>query len=263
MGVNPRKSSFVKEKLTNEERKEEKSKQAYTYFKDKADGSHSYKGDGTEQVKFFNEHSNYNELIEGMTKEEREWFSDYWAPGMFMSGQQYRGWDSMSDSYKRATQTYDDVLDKSVFNKGLVVVRRATAELILGKGNKYGSLNELQAMKGQEVISRGNMSCGVASQGLTIGASKNVEYKIFIPKGAKGAGMWIGDHRINGWGAKQREFMTNRDIRLKVGKTTYDSDRGVYVVELKYNGGLVHDYGTSGRMKPLRHVELPPRRSRT
>ena len=72
------------------------------------------------------------------------------------------------------------------------------------------------------------MSFGAASQGLTIGdSSKKVEYKLRIPPGSKGAGMWIGDKRINGWGAEQREFMSNRDSVFKVGKTTYDKRRGV------------------------------------
>ena len=61
--------------------------------------------------------------------------------------------------------------------------------------------------------------------------------------------MWVGDHRVNGWGPEQREFMTNRDIIVSVGKTTYDSGSGKYTVNLYYMGREKHDYGKSGRVK--------------
>lgn len=55
--------------------------------------------------------------------------------------------------------------------------------------------------------------------------------------------MHYGDQRINAWGNQQREFMTNRDIVLRVGKTTFDNDSGKYVVDLYYEGRVAHDYG--------------------
>ena len=44
-----------------------------------------------------------------------------------------------------------------------------------------------------------------------------------------------------------KKFLTNRDVWYKVGKTTYDSNRDVYVVELTYNTREKHDYGRRGR----------------
>ena len=213
----------------------------------------SYHGDGQEQVDFFNAHSNYNELIEAMPQRDRDKFDDVWVPGTFMGGAQYQGFENMSPSLQSATRTFDKWLDRSVVDRSFVVNRLATAELVLGAGNTTGTLAQFQAMKGQTVISIGNLSTGVAKQGLTIGSTlstksggwrtKSVEYKITIPGGSKGAGMWIGDSRINsGFGRDQREFMMNRDIRLKVGNTTHDKVRDVYVVELTYAGRLPHNY---------------------
>ena len=144
------------------------------------------------------------------------------------------------------------MLDRSVMTKGVAVVRRATPELLLGAGAGRPTLEQLQAMEGRTITSKGNMSTGAAKQGLTIssvGTHKPCEYRIHIPAGSKGAGMWIGDARINpGWGAKQREFMTNRDISLKVGKTTYDKKRNVFITDVYFVGRLAHDYGKSGRV---------------
>ena len=41
--------------------------------------------------------------------------------------------------------------------------------------------------------------------------------------------------------------MTNRDVTMRVGKTTYDTSREIYVVELFYEGLGYHDYGKKGR----------------
>ena len=147
------------------------------------------------------------------------------------------------------TQRYDDMLDKSVITKGVTVVRRTTAEWLFGKGHYSASLEELKSMAGKEITIKGNMSTGAAAQGLTIGDdSKHHEIRIRIPAGSKGAGMWIGDHRVNGWGPEQREFMTNRDIVVKVGRTTYDKTRGVYVTDVTYTRRMPHDYGETGKL---------------
>ena len=223
-------------------------KNSYTSFSDTASGGWTYYGDGKEQVEFFNQYSNYDELINNMNSNERSAFQDYWTPGHFMDGQQYRGWDNMSSRDQRLTKMYDNILDKSTLDKGVVLVRRTDAQLVMGAGNRRATLEQLKSMEGRTVTSKGSMSFGAASQGLTIGdSSKNIEYKLHIPGGTKGAGMWIGDRRINGWGPEQREFMTNRDIALKVGKTVYDKSRGVYVVDVYWLGRLKHDYGSKGK----------------
>lgn len=223
----------------------------YHYFYDKAvvgDGFR-YEGDGHHQEEWFKANSNLDEVLNSVDAGTKSAMSD-WASGHFMSGQQYEGWDRMSMGDKMRTQRYDDMLDKSVMKKGVTVVRRTTAELLMGKGVTRASLADLQAMEGKQIISDGNMSCGAAREGLTIGSlNKRHEVEIHIPAGSKGAGMWIGDKRINpGWGAVQREFMMNRDIALKVGKSRYDKARDVYITEVTYVGRMPHNYGKSGRV---------------
>lgn len=220
----------------------------YQEFNDTASGGWTYHGDGQTQVNFFNQYSNYDELIKNMDQDDRDAFRDYWTPGHFMRGQQYRGWDNMSDEDKRLTQIYDDILDKSTLSHGVVLTRRTDAQLVLGAGHYTATLEELRAAEGSIVTSKGSMSFGAAKEGLTIGdSSKRIEYRLSIPGGTRGAGMWIGDRRINGWGPDQREFMTNRDISIQVGATTYDAARDIYIVNIKYVGRNKHDYGKSGK----------------
>ena len=54
--------------------------------------------------------------------------------------------------------------------------------------------------------------------------------------------MYIGDDRINKWGDKQREFMTNRDIWMTVGNTEYNAEKNIFEVEIEYGGRLEHEY---------------------
>lgn len=248
----PPPGSAEEAKPVEETKPAEEPEERYHYFYDKAtphDGFH-YEGDGHHQVEWFKNNSNVEDVIRSMSSTERDSIEDYWAPGHFMSGQQYRGWDNMRELDKRLTQTYDDILDRSELRKGVTVVRRTDAQLLFGAGHYRATLAELQAMEGKTIISHGNMSCGAAAEGLTIGDdSKRIEYRFKIPGGSKGAGMWIGDSRINSWGPIQREFMMSRDVTFKVGKTRYDSKRDVYVVDMKYDKKLSHDYGKTGRVK--------------
>lgn len=220
----------------------------FKQFKDRILGekgwdSFEYGGSGREQVEFFKKWSNAYELIKNMTSKERNAFL-WWAGGHFMHGQQYEGWDNMSSDEQEATRMYDNILDRATLNHGLVARRYSTAELVLGAGHKTATLAELQAAEGSLVTSKGSMSFGAAATGLGIGdSSKQIEYELKIPAGSKGAGMWIADSRIHGWGVKQREFMTNRDIVLRVGKTVFDSSRNKYIVEVYYEGRTAHDYG--------------------
>lgn len=224
-------------------------------FEDTPSSGFTYNGDGKKQEEFFKKFSNFDDLINEMSREEKDEFDDIWVPGAFMHGEGYKDWNDMDRWAQRAIEVYDKFLDKSVLTKGVVVARLATGELLFGKGKSFGTFDEFKAMEGKVIISTGNMSTGAAKEGLTIGSTlstkptsswgrpKSVEYKITIPSGSKGAGMWIGDYRINsGFGNDQREFMMNRDIRLRVGKTRYDSRRDVYVVEMTYEGRLPHRY---------------------
>ena len=228
----------------------------YKLFKDEAKditgrgwGGFEYTGDGQEQEDWFKKYSNYDELISGMNSNEREAFLD-WARGRFMDGQQYQGYDNMTSREREWTKIYDKILDKSVLNHGVTVSRDSTAELIFGKGHRTASLDELKAAEGRIITSAGSMSTGAASTGLSIGdSSKQILYRISIPAGSKGAGMWIADSRIHGWGRKQLEFMTNRDSVFKVGKTVWDDRLKKYIVQLKWVGHTKHDYGKSGKAR--------------
>lgn len=229
---------------------EERDNRSYYEFSDRPSGGWSYEGDGNEASEFFYANSNFDDIIRGMSYEERSAFSDYWAPGHFMYGQQWQGFDNMSREDQNLTRIYDRVLDQARLDEGITLHRLSTAELVLGAGRtRVSSIEELLALKGKQITAAGNMSFGAAKEGLYIGpsGSKQIEYKLRIPGGTKGAGMWIGDHRINGFGPDQREYMTNRDTSYRIGNTTYDRRRDVYVVELDYVGRRDHDYGRRGR----------------
>ena len=203
---------------------------------------------GKEQVDFMNRTSNYNELIDKMSGTERNHFRKVWAPGYFMWGQKYGKFSDMDTNLQDATRTFDKYLDQAENREGFIVRRLGTAELVLGAGDTVPrSLEQLQALKGRVVTSKGSMSTSLAAHGLPIAYSiassgKKMEYEIRIPGKSKGAGMWIGDKRINGWGTRQREFMTNRDSSFVIGDTRYDASRGVYVTQLTWVGHEKHSY---------------------
>lgn len=204
----------------------------------------NYESDGGETERFFDEHSNVNDLIEQMSYQERRAF-ETWATGWFMNGQQWQGYENMRPRDQEMTKIYDKYLDQAKLDRGIVVCRIGSARLLGLDSGKASSLEQLQALEGQIIPAKGNMSFGAAKEGLMIGGerSKNVEFRLHIPGGTTGAGMWIGDSRINGWGSDQREYLTNRDTLMEIGKTKYDRRRGLYVVELKYRGRQAHDYG--------------------
>lgn len=237
----------------------------YHEFEDTSTQTHEYdQDDGDDEKAWFEDHSNYDELVAGMTDMERDDFRD-WTRGHFMRGQQYRPFDDMSTMDQRLTKTYDKYLDQAVTDEGITLSRRATAELLGFDEDAMPTLSQLNKMKGKIVISKGSMSTGAAKDGLIISSSdseKPIEYKIHIPAGAKGAGMWVGDKKINGWGPKQREFMTNRDAVFVVGdnktkKTKISRDwwtgetkkTKIQEVHLYYIGRLPHDYGEGYKFK--------------
>ncbi len=213
----------------------------YKVFRDRASDTHEYHGDGSDVVDFFKHQSNYDEIINSMTPEERSQFES-WAWGRFM-GSNKAEYRDLSPSEQRMLKTYDKILDQSVLNEGIVVRRLASFSLVNNGSRSTPSADALAKMEGNLVNVSMPLSTSAAAQGLTIGTSgKNVEYVIHIPAGTKGAGMWIGDKRINGWGPKQREFMVNRDVIFRQGKTVYNSSRGIYEVELIYVGRTKHKY---------------------
>ena len=204
-----------------------------------------YKGDGSAVTEFFNANSNNTELIDSMSADEMRAFKDLWSKGKFMQGQQYGDFSDMKPRFQNATRVFDKYLDQTTIDQNIEVVRLSDAQLIFGAGNRTGTIDDFLAMEGQQVICNANMSFSAASEGLRItpfGQAPTVEYVLRIPEGSDGAGMYIGDDRINIWGDKQREFMTNRNIWMTVGHTEYDEARGVYRVEINYGGLMEHDY---------------------
>lgn len=218
----------------------------YKEFEDEADSGFTYGGDSRSEESFMRAYSNFDRLIDDMDYSEMSAFERY-AEGHFMDGQQYHGFKKMSEADQRRTRVYDKFLDRSVLDKGIVVTRRATPQLLGFRSSERPTLAQLQKMKGKVVYSPANMSTGLAKTGLEIGSGyeKPVEYRIHIPGGSVGAGMWIGDHRINGWGGGQREFMTNRDSLYVIGDSREAKDfrgRDINVVDLYYIGRTKHKY---------------------
>lgn len=220
-------------------------------FKGKADGDYTYERNGeSEMLDFFRNESNYDSLISGMSRLEVSHMLR-WTEGHFMYGQQYEGWDRMSERDQRMTQFYDDLVDKSTINQGFTVSRLASTELLLGKRVSSVTEEDLKNAMGKEIVSTGHMSTGAAETGLFINggrSSKPIEYKFYTTGATKGVAMYIGDNRIDAWGAKQREVMVNRDTVWTPTGYHYDNNRRVWVVDMKYIGKTKHDYGKTGRL---------------
>lgn len=211
-------------------------------FPDKSSGTHTYEGSGADTVQFFKDTSNFDKIISGLDITQREAFEE-WASGYFMGSNKVEKFSDLSKRSQQLLRIYDKTLDKSNLTEGLVVRRLASFSLINNGSRSIPSKDELKAMEGNLVKLNMPLSTSAAAEGLTIGTmGKNVEYVFHIPGGTVGSGMWIGDTRINGWGAKQREFMVNRDTVYQQGPTTYNSKRGVYEVNLYYIGREKHKY---------------------
>lgn len=201
-----------------------------------------YEGDGNDQIEFFKAQG-HSKLIDSMNEHEIRMFKD-WTEGDFMPSSRaaeiYGDEKNWSTFTKQHAKVYDKFLDKAELKQGIRVVRRSDAQLLFGKDNKrVSSLAQLKAMEGRTIESKAYMSSGAAETGLGIGdTSKQIDYVMHIPK-STGAGMWVGHHTINGWGARQREFMINRKSLWKVGKITFDKSSNKYRVEMYWLGRTV------------------------
>ena len=204
--------------------------------------TYDYGADGFSTTRWFEENSNFREILANANGQDKIALHEF-TIGHFMLGQQYHGFSRMTPQEQNYVRSYDRMLDKSVMGANVKLTRLATPELLLGGGRRTATLEELQAMKGRVVTSKANLSSAAAKVGLTIGdATKAVEYKIHIPAGSRGAGMYIGVHGVHAWGERQREFMLNRDTNWLVGDARYDKKRGVYEVDLYFDGRNPHDY---------------------
>lgn len=206
--------------------------------------SSEYKGSGEAVNSFFEKNSNYKELIDQMSDQEKKDFKNIWSRGKMMHGEQYGEFSDMTPRYQQATRNFDRILDQATINESIEVARMSDAQLLFGAGTKTGTLDDFTAMKGQQITCGANMSFSAASEGLAINWKEppTVEYHLKIPEGSTGSGMYIGDKEINIWGDRQREFMTNRNIWMTVGDTEYDEERKLYKVEILYGGQLPHEY---------------------
>lgn len=232
-------------------------------FKDKTSDSGSSLGEkfvgdsGKDEWEYMNEHSNFDNIIKEAEKNNEQNAFTAWTSGNFMFGQQYNGFSKMTEQDQKITRALDKYLDKSEIDTGITVNRRATSELLGLDSKSKATADDLKQLKGSIITSKGNMSTCLAKEGLLIGSEdseKPINYKIHIPAGAKGAGMWVGDERINHWKSQQREFLMNRDAVFVIGdikddkKAYYSSINGdkfyepFVNVDLYYIGHLPHDY---------------------
>ena len=223
-------------------------------FPDVADSGWEFYGNGEEQKRFFSENSNMEQLIGEMDESDKEAFIR-WSNGYLM-GALYRenAYDNLTKSEKNAVSRMDDVLDKARVDKPVELVRLAGAEFMSGDMRTDSlmgglSLGDLKKYEGSTIQCPSFLSSSAASQGLSIGFSRNVEYHIRVKAGTVGAGMYIGDKRINDWSNKQREFLFNRDSFYKVRNVKYDNLWEKYVVTIDYVGHGKHDYGTTGKAR--------------
>ncbi len=229
-------------KGTDSPAKDDPASLVYKEFTDEPIGAFEYATYDSATSEWFNENTNSLEILASMTDTDKYAIYDY-STGLFMDGQQYKGFSKMYSTEQEYTRRYDAILDRSVVNANVKLTRSSTPELLLGGGVRTTTLSELQAMKGKTITSKANLSAAAAKVGLTIGdSSKTVEYKIHIPAGSKGAGIYIGVKGYHAWGERQREFMLNRDINFLVGDSRYDSKRGVFEVDLYFDGRNPHDY---------------------
>ena len=215
---------------------------AYKEFDEVATSSFSFDGEDTATADWFEKNSNFSEICNTITEDDRSALVGY-TSGDFMRGELYYGFSKM-DNYKQSVcKKLDNILDKSVINSNIKVARLSTAEFLLGKDKIKGTLEELQATKGKTITAKSFLSTCAAKEGLEIGNNtKQVEYKIHIPKGSKGAGMYIGGKKLNLLAMYQREFLVNRDTQWKVGDTKWNAKRKIFETDLFFEDLLPHDY---------------------
>ena len=206
-------------------------------FQDFPESTHSYNIDDINGVEeFMNTNSNCDNLISQMNQQERNAFHK-WSSGEFTNGCQYKPFSEMSEDEQTATKIFDKYLDQATLKQGVKVVRTSTPQLL---GLSNSTLSDIKNMEDAIVKCPANLSASCAFQGLDIEGDKSIQYIIHIPANTKGAGMWIGDYRINTHNSKQREFMLNRNSVFKVGGA---SNFGGYIwVDLYYLGKEPHNY---------------------
>ena len=182
-------------------------------------GTFTHEGE-REMVNFFKENSNYQELINSMSDEEKDAFEG-WASGEFMG----------NNIPEFEQGVYDKYLSQATLNSGIKVRRIGGGELLNGKTD----YDTIKSMVGKTITSNKPLSTAAAATGLDKSEGSNkIHYEIDIPK-SKGAGMFIGSPKINHWGASQREFMLNRNTEFEISDVQKNND-GTIDVKLRFRG---------------------------
>ena len=248
---------------------------AYHAFSDKAIGSHDFdEKEGKRTEKWFADNSNFGELMKDLDPVHYDAF-EFWARGSFMRGQLYDGFDSLSLRERDYATALDEVLDASRIRPAFTVTRLTDWKFFSEGKNIALTPQEINSRVGELIPIKSYMATSAAADGLTIGDStKPVMLKIHIPPNSIGAGMWIGNYSINGWGNKQREFLTNRDSVYKLGKTARTEKisiptgrrgsfvtKDVTVVDVYFVGHTEDDYGKYGP-STLRGTKWKKRRAK-
>ena len=89
----------------------------YKVFRDRPSGTHEYVGSGADVANFFEAQSNFREIIQSMSTEERQHFFD-WSQGQFM-GNNKSDWNSLLPYEQNMLRAFDKILDKSTVIKTL------------------------------------------------------------------------------------------------------------------------------------------------
>lgn len=192
-------------------------------------------------IDWFAEHSNNQDIFNNLSPEDGSLIWD-WISGIFMNGSLYPD----SSFYDEQSHAHiNSILDQSTLDTGITVRRRAATELLFGAHERRRDIvgSDLADLRGGIIMNEAPMSTAAAGSGLTIGGSlrsKPIEYVFHIPGGVKGAGLYIGDPKINeAFGPYQREFIINSNAMWMVGNS-HKNDNGVWEVEMYYLGQRPH-----------------------
>lgn len=193
----------------------------FQQFSSEAQHSLAYKSDNRKTDSWFKEHTNVDSVLDDLS--DAEYLAFYhWTHGDFEHGEQYSPFNEMPSKHQSDTKIFDEFIDKSTLDTGILVHRRSTPELLFGKDKKLVTEDDLKSIIGKNILSPANLSTSAASEGLQIGLApdvnhpyyKQIEYAIRVPAG-RGNGIYLNTKRGSLQVEDQREFMLRRDVVLK------------------------------------------------
>ena len=202
-------------------------KDKYVTFSSTARHDLGFNSDDGETDRWFSEHTNsdqlFDDIFENLGENTQAYLAFYhWLHGDFEHGEQYMNFSDMPKQHQNDTKLFDEYIDRSVLDKGIVVHRTSTPELLFGAGKKLVTEEDLQKIIGKEIVSKSNLSTSAASEGLRIRGDvlggkhyRQIDYEIKVPSG-KGNGIYLNNTKHDFQASDdQREFMLRRDIVLK------------------------------------------------